>query len=317
MAFILNDRVKQTSTTVGTISMVVDGSLTGFVTFTAGIGDTNVTYYTIVGEDVASEWEVGIGTYTSSGTSLSRDTIINSSTGSKVDFSEGTKVVFCTMPGEKIAYKDSSGNAVNSVSYKQEGTNFVGSLLVGHSTTGTLNNALNNTAVGIGALNAVTTGDNSVAVGNDALGAMASGTRNTMVGHNSGEAMSAGCNDNTGVGQSALQDVGASAVVGTGNTALGAHGLMNVTSGDYNIGVGYNVADNLTTGSGNVIIGSGVDAAAVDSERTLQIAGYDGSTTTTWISGDSSGNITVPGTVTADSQQLVGAGFAIAMSIAL
>ena len=112
MAFITNDRVKATSTTVGTISMVVSGALSGFVTFNAGIGDTNTTYYTIVGEDVPTEWEVGTGVYTNSGTSLSRDTIINSSTGSKVDFSAGTKVVFCTLPAEKALMKDSSDAVV-------------------------------------------------------------------------------------------------------------------------------------------------------------------------------------------------------------
>ena len=112
MAFITNDRVKATSTTVGTISMVVSGTVSGFVTFNAGIGDTNTTYYTIVGEDVPTEWEVGIGAYTNSGTSLSRDTIINSSTGSKVDFSAGTKIVFCTLPAEKALMKDNSAAIV-------------------------------------------------------------------------------------------------------------------------------------------------------------------------------------------------------------
>ena len=112
MAFITNDRVKATSTTDGLISMVVSGALSGFVTFNAGIGNTNTTYYTIVGEDVPTEWEVGTGVYTNSGTSLSRDTIINSSTGSKVDFSAGTKVVFCTLPAEKALMKDSSDAVV-------------------------------------------------------------------------------------------------------------------------------------------------------------------------------------------------------------
>jgi len=112
MAFVTNDRVKATSTTAGTISMVVSGTLGGFVTFNDGIGNTNTTYYTIVGEDVSTEWEVGIGVYTHSGTSLSRDTIINSSTGSKVDFSAGTKVVFCTLPAEKALMKDSSDAVV-------------------------------------------------------------------------------------------------------------------------------------------------------------------------------------------------------------
>ena len=112
MAFITNDRVKATSTTVGTISMVVSGALSGFVTFNDGIGNTNTTYYTIVVEDIPTEWEVGTGVYTHSGTSLSRDTIINSSTGSKVAFSAGTKIVFCTLPADKALMKDSSAAIV-------------------------------------------------------------------------------------------------------------------------------------------------------------------------------------------------------------
>ena len=112
MAFITNDRVKATSTTVGTISMVVSGTVSGFVTFNAGIGNSNTTYYTIVGEDIPTEWEVGTGVYTHSGTSLSRDTIINSSTGSKVSFTAGTKIVFCTLPAEKALMKDSSAAIV-------------------------------------------------------------------------------------------------------------------------------------------------------------------------------------------------------------
>ena len=113
MAFITNDRVKETSTTVGTISMVLAGSVSGFVTFNAGIGDTNTTYYTIVGEDVSSEWEVGIGTYTNSGTTLSRDTVIGSSNGgAKTDFAAGTKIVFVSLPAEKATMKDNSGDLV-------------------------------------------------------------------------------------------------------------------------------------------------------------------------------------------------------------
>jgi len=112
MAFKTNDRVKETSTTIGTISMVLSGAATGFITFNAGIGNSNTTYYTIVGEDVPSEWEVGIGTYTHSGTSLSRDTVIGSSTGSKVSFSAGTKIVFVSLPADKAVMKDNSGNVV-------------------------------------------------------------------------------------------------------------------------------------------------------------------------------------------------------------
>jgi hypothetical protein len=95
MALILADRVKETTTTTGTGTVTLAGAATGFQTF-AAVGNGNSTYYTI--ED-GTNWEVGIGTYTSSGTTLSRTTVISSSNaGSLVNFSAGTKNVFVTYP---------------------------------------------------------------------------------------------------------------------------------------------------------------------------------------------------------------------------
>jgi len=97
MAFVLADRVRETTTTTGTGTVTLAGAVTGFQTF-AAIGNANITYYTIAGQGT-SEWEVGIGTYTSSGTTLSRDTVLASSnSGSLVNFSAGTKDVFCDYP---------------------------------------------------------------------------------------------------------------------------------------------------------------------------------------------------------------------------
>lgn len=96
MAFVLADRVLETSTTAGTGTFTLAGATAGYQSFSA-IGNGNTTYYTIV-HQTATEWEVGIGTYTSSGTTLSRDTVLASSTGSKVTFSAGTKNVFCDYP---------------------------------------------------------------------------------------------------------------------------------------------------------------------------------------------------------------------------
>ena len=97
MAFVLADRVRETTTTTGTGTVTLAGAVTGFQTF-AAIGNANTTYYTIAGQGT-SEWEVGIGTYTSSGTTLSRDTVLASSnSGSLVNFSAGTKDVFCDYP---------------------------------------------------------------------------------------------------------------------------------------------------------------------------------------------------------------------------
>lgn len=105
MALVLKDRVRETSTTTGTGSFTLGGTSTGFQSFSV-IGDGNTTYYGIV-NSAAGEWEVGIGTYTSSGTTLSRDTILESSnSGSKVSFGAGSKDVFCTYPAEKAVTLD-------------------------------------------------------------------------------------------------------------------------------------------------------------------------------------------------------------------
>jgi len=109
MALVLKDRVKETTATTGTGTLTLLGAASGFQSFSV-IGDGNTTYYTI---DGGTEWEVGIGTYTSSGTTLSRDTILESSNGgTAVNFSAGTKNVFVTYPAEKALYTDASSNAI-------------------------------------------------------------------------------------------------------------------------------------------------------------------------------------------------------------
>ena len=109
MALVVKDRVQEVSTTTGTGTFTLAGAVTGFQSFSA-IGNANTTYYAIVG---GAEWEVGLGTYTSSGTTLSRDTILASSNGgSAVNFSAGTKNVFVTYPADKSIYDDASGNVI-------------------------------------------------------------------------------------------------------------------------------------------------------------------------------------------------------------
>ena len=98
MALVVKDRVKETSTTTGTGTFTLAGAASGFQAFSA-IGNGSTTYYCIVG---GTQWEVGIGTYTLSGTTLSRDTVLSSSTGSKIDFAAGTKDVFITYPSERV-----------------------------------------------------------------------------------------------------------------------------------------------------------------------------------------------------------------------
>lgn len=107
MALVVKDRVRENSTTTGTGSLTLSGAVTGFQTFSTAIGNGNTTYYAIVS---GSEWEVGLGTVSAG--ALSRDTVLSSSTGSKVSFSAGTKDVFCTYPSSKSVYRNGSDVAV-------------------------------------------------------------------------------------------------------------------------------------------------------------------------------------------------------------
>jgi hypothetical protein len=105
MALVLADRVKETTTTTGTGTVTLAGASTGFQSF-AAVGNGNTTYYTIAAQ-TGTEWEVGIGTYTSAGTTLSRTTVLASSNaGSLVTFSAGTKDVFVTYPSSRSIYAD-------------------------------------------------------------------------------------------------------------------------------------------------------------------------------------------------------------------
>ena len=102
MAFILNDRVKETTSTTGTGAITLAGAVGGFETFSAGIGGSNTTYYAIK-HQTANEFEVGFGTLNGGASTLTRTYIINSSNSdAAVDFSAGTKDIFCTMPAAKV-----------------------------------------------------------------------------------------------------------------------------------------------------------------------------------------------------------------------
>jgi hypothetical protein len=111
MALVLDDRVKETSTTTGTGTLNLSGAVSGFQTFVAGVGDGNTTYYAIVNRD-EDEWETGLGTVTDATTdTLARTTVIASSNSdSAVDFSAGTKDVFVTLPASKVASLDTNNN---------------------------------------------------------------------------------------------------------------------------------------------------------------------------------------------------------------
>jgi len=128
MSLVLDDRVRETTTTTGTGTITLAGAVTGYQGFSV-IGDNNTTYYTIAG---TSEWEVGLGTYLSG--TLSRDTVLASSTGSKVMFASGSKDVFVTYPAQKSVNQDANNRVL--IPYTS-GTTNVGSLNVGNATAHT------------------------------------------------------------------------------------------------------------------------------------------------------------------------------------
>ena len=112
MALVISDRVKETTTTSGTGTYTLGGAITGFETFTANLSDGDTTYYACTDN---TDFEVGLGTFTASGTTLARTTILASSnSGSAVDWAAGTRTIFCTLPAAKAVFLDASGNTTIS-----------------------------------------------------------------------------------------------------------------------------------------------------------------------------------------------------------
>jgi hypothetical protein len=115
MALVINDRVKVTSTSTGTGAIALGAAQTGFESFTA-IGNNNTTYYTIFNQGT-TEWEVGLGTLDATSANLTRTTVLSSSNSdAAVNFTGGTKDVFCTLPASKAVYLDADGVPVGAAS---------------------------------------------------------------------------------------------------------------------------------------------------------------------------------------------------------
>ena len=108
MALVIKDRVKETTTTTGTGTYTLAGAVTGFETFTSNLSNSDTTYYACTDN---TDFEVGIGTFTTSGTTLARTSILASSnSNSAVNWSSGTRTIFMTYPADKAVFEDASGN---------------------------------------------------------------------------------------------------------------------------------------------------------------------------------------------------------------
>jgi hypothetical protein len=107
MSLVISDRVKETSITTGTGTVSLGGTFGAFQSFGSSVGDGNQTYYGIENE---SRWEVGLGTYSASGNTLSRDTVFGSSLGAGSGINlNGVSIVFCTYPASKAVFLNADG----------------------------------------------------------------------------------------------------------------------------------------------------------------------------------------------------------------
>tara|TARA_R110000868_G_scaffold154280_1_gene380371 strand:- start:2101 stop:2631 length:531 start_codon:yes stop_codon:yes gene_type:complete len=108
MALVVYDRVQETGTANTTVSFTLSGAVSGFRSFSV-VGNTNTTYYTAT--DSSGNWEVGLGTYSTTGPTLTRTTILSSSNSNTAVTFSGTCNVFVTYPAGKSVNLDASGNA--------------------------------------------------------------------------------------------------------------------------------------------------------------------------------------------------------------
>ena len=255
MALVLADRVRETTTTTGTGSVTLGGAYTGFQTFSAGIGNANNTYYTIA-NSVSGEWEVGIGTYTTSGNTLSRDTVLASSNaGSLVVFTAGSKDVFVTQPAERAVYV----NAANTqVSVPQlAATSIINSGLttgrVTYATTGGLltdsaNLTFNGTTLTANTIGAFTL-SGTVAGGGNQINNVIIGTSTPLAG--------------------AFTSLTASTTLGVTGVATFSAGTAALpaitTTGDTNTGIFFSAADQVAISTG------GTQKAVVDASGNVGI----------------------------------------------
>ena len=141
MSFVLANRVKETTTSPGTATATLSGAVSGYQSFSAGIGANNTTYYTIADQS-GTNWEVGYGTVGAGGTTLARTTVLASSnSGSLVNFASGTQNVWCDYPSNKAVIQDSTGTVTVPVMQTNSTT----------STTPVLSFNASNTSVASGA----------------------------------------------------------------------------------------------------------------------------------------------------------------------
>jgi len=242
MTLALYDRVQQTGTANTTVSFTLSGSVAGYQSFVA-VGNGNTTYYGSF--DTSGNWEVGLGTYSTTGPTLTRTTILSSSNGGLAVTFSGTVNVFITYPSEKSVNQDASNNVTLPAGLTVINDASISGLTVGKGGGGAIN-----TAFGAYALAAVNTGNYNTGIGNSALNANTSGALNTGIGQSALTSNTSG-SYNSAIGGQTLQ----TNTTGSYNTAIGDASLYSNTTASNNTAVGYQAGYSNTTGVQNAMFG--------------------------------------------------------------
>jgi len=338
MALVVKDRVKETTTTTGTGTITLLGAVSGYQAFSV-IGNTNTTYYAIV-DSAAGTWEVGIGTYSTTGPTLSRDTILESSSGgTAISFAAGTKDVFCTYPAERSMYVD--GTTITPATAATlpvvsggtgASTLAANNVLLGNGTSalqvvapGTSGNVLtsNGTTWTSATAGASLLGDTDSAspfetsLGFEA-GNVNTGIRNTFIGYQSGLSNTTGAN-NTATGYQALYSNTTAAgntangyralrsnTTGTRNVAVGFDALFSNTTGPDNTSLGYQALDANSTGANNTAVGSFSMTSNIAGEYNVAVGGSSLQNNTSGINNTSLGFAALQLNTTANNNTAVG-----------
>jgi len=241
MALVVKDRVKETTTTTGTGTITLAGAATGFQSFTSALSDGDTTYYAIVEGETA--WEVGLGTFTATGTTLSRDTILESSNAGAAINLTAEADVFITYPAEKSVYLNASGDI-----------DLTGDIVFEGSTANDFETTVTVTDP---------TADRTITLPNQTGTAMlwrspflepsGSDEGNIPIGYNALSSMFTGsATYNIGIGPYTGNDI----YTGDYNLCLSAYAGFNITSGTNNVLLGNRSGFDITTNSYNVGVGS-------------------------------------------------------------